>query len=88
MSQSQQVFVCRRTFVTVVDGRRTTIHKDKTRVAANHELVKRYPDKFRPADEGVRFATVTRKPAAPKSEGSAPKPAKKAAPKKRTAKKG
>ena len=56
----QPVFVARSTFVTIIDGKRTTIRKDKTRVSADHELVSRYPGKFRAADENLAFAVVTR----------------------------
>lgn len=56
----QPVFVARKTFVTILDGNRTTVRKDKTRVSADHELVARYPDHFRPADAGLAFAVVTR----------------------------
>lgn len=57
---AQPVFVARSTFVTMVDGKRVTVHKNKTRVSADHELVARYPDSFRQADEGLRFDVVTR----------------------------
>lgn len=57
---AQPVFVARKTFVTTVDGKRTTIHKDRTRVSADHELVSLYPNHFRAAASGLAFAVVTR----------------------------
>lgn len=56
----QPVFVARKTFVASIDGRRTTVRKDKTRVSADHELVSRYPDMFRQAADGLAFGVVTR----------------------------
>jgi hypothetical protein len=56
----QPVYVARKTFITVVDGQRITVRKDKTRVAADHELVTRHPDLFRQAGDGLAFAVVTR----------------------------
>lgn len=57
---SQEVFVATKTFATTVDGHRVFVRKDRSRVAADHELVKRYPDKFKPADQGLRFGVETR----------------------------
>lgn len=57
---AQPVYVARKTFVTLIDGKRVTVHKDKTRVSADHELVARYPGKFRQADDGLAFGVVTR----------------------------
>lgn len=66
----QPVFVARKTFVTLIDGRRVTVHKDKTRVSADHELVARYPGKFRQADDGLAFGVVTRdEKSAPEATG-------------------
>lgn len=56
----QPVFVARKTFVTTVDGARTTVRKDKTRVSADHELVTRFPGLFRQAGESLAFGVVTR----------------------------
>lgn len=71
------VFVARKSFVTMVDGKRTIIHKDKTRVSADSELVERYPDYFRAADQGVRFDVEDARsaPAAPMKKAAAKKPA-------------
>jgi hypothetical protein len=56
----QPVFVARKTFMTSIDGKRITVRKDKTRVAADHELVTRHPDLFRQAGDGLAFGVVTR----------------------------
>lgn len=61
----QPVYVARKTFVTMFDGRRIVVRKDKTRVAADHALVKRAPELFRPADDNLSFGVVTRDEPAP-----------------------
>lgn len=53
--EGTQVYVATQSAHIEVDGRRQVISKGVTRVAAGHDILKRYPDLFKPAEQDVRF---------------------------------
>jgi hypothetical protein len=51
-------------FVTDLNGEQVVILAGTTRVAADHELVKRYPDWFKPLELSYRSEDMTAEPGA------------------------
>lgn len=49
------VYVARESFFCDVGGEPTPVHAGRTRVREGHELLRRYPHAFEPADTGLAF---------------------------------
>lgn len=49
------IYVATETFATEINGTPQVIHEGVTRVREGHDLLKRFPDWFAPADTGVDF---------------------------------
>jgi hypothetical protein len=45
------MLVARISFTADYDGKRIAIHRERSRVAEDHELARRYPERFEPADD-------------------------------------
>jgi hypothetical protein len=57
MSNKQRLYTPKNSFIATIDGTSTTLHAGKTMVREGHEILKRFPDKFRPVE--VRFETTS-----------------------------
>lgn len=71
------VFVATQSFAVEINGAQEMIQQGITRVAAGHELLDVFPDRFKPVDDGVHFG-VEQATAAPGEQRHVPKRAKKA----------
>lgn len=74
---SSDLLVATRTFITVIDGKRVKVTKGKTRVRADHELVKGRESCFKPADsmfDDIETTTAAPSPSR-RSRGTAKKTA-------------
>jgi hypothetical protein len=53
-----QILEATESFATDDFGERITVHQGITRVTADHELAKRFPQYFRPVEEGLTYPPV------------------------------
>jgi hypothetical protein len=56
------VLVATESFSADIDGVPTAVNAGSTRVRKSHVLAQRYPQYFRPAEEGLTYETATREP--------------------------